>query len=467
LKSYERVAPEDWEEDRSASDMSLELQEPTQVTQEPRRSLWVRVLVLAFAGFVVLLRCIRPKDAAFDFLSETVIVTPFDKSQATAKSSVTLPELTGDYTWLGNHTALAAPPKFDWLPTQKLPGFSDWYENANGTAPVHYDPRKDPIHVSNLENQVLEPIRKAIETGNVNIKHVLILKLESTRADVFPLRKESFFGDIISDSYSGHIPPEVEERLANLTPTAERLTATASGFNGNDAVPNPYGGLHATNAYTADTFTLKSILATVCGVAPLVVDFNKEYLYHIYQPCMPQILDVLNAQANKTKTNKTENIKADDYTTWPWRSTWMQSITDDYDNQDLLIPAMGFKDKVTDLNISADIAGNGGEGPEKYNFWGYPERELGDYFRDAINNAEKKKERLFISHLTGITHHPWDTPDHEYEEMMSYGLWGKGKKVNRYLNTLGVADEWLGLLLDILEETGAANETLVVMAGDQ
>lgn len=461
LKSYEQVAPEDWEEDRSASNLSLELQEPPRVTQD-RHSLWMRVLVIAAAVFVILLRCIRPSNTAYSFLSETVIVTPFQKDQSSTQSSVILPELTGDYAWLGNHTALAAPPKFDWLPAQKLPGFSDWYENANGTARVHYNPKKDPIHISNLDNKVLEPIREALKSGNVNIKHVLLLKLESTRADVFPLRKESFFGDIITDSYGGHIPAEVEERLAKLTPTAERLMATASGFDGNDTVPNPYGGLHATNAYTADTFTLKSILATVCGVAPLVVDFNKEYLYHIYQPCMPHILEALNSQTNKTK-----HPKLDDYKSWTWKSTWMQSITDDYDNQDLLTPAMGFKQKVTDLTIDADYEKSGREKPEKYNFWGYPERELGSYFRDAINNAEKNKERLFISHLTGITHHPWDTPDHQYEEMMNEGWWGKGKKVNRYLNTLGVADKWLAQLLDVLEETGAANETLVVMAGDQ
>jgi hypothetical protein len=441
----------------------MELQEQGQVTSEPRRSLWVRVLVFGFAGFVLLLRCIRPTDAAYSFLSDTIIVTPFDKSQGSLKSSVTLPaELTGDYSWLWNHTALAATPKFDWLPAQNLPGFSDWYENANGTAPVHYDPSKDPIHISNLENEVLEPIRKAIETGNVNIKHVLVLKLESTRADVFPLRKESWFGDVIKDSYGGVIPSEVEGRLANLTKTAERLTNIASGFNGNKNVPSPYGGLYASDAYTADTFTLKSILATVCGVSPLVVDFNKEYLYHIYQPCMPHILEALNAQANRT-----QNFKADDYTTWPWRSTWMQSITDDYDNQDLLTPAIGFKHKLTDVNITDDYEKSGREMPEKYNFWGYPERELADYFRRAINDATTNKERLFISHLTGITHHPWDTPGHEYEELMSHGWAGKGNKVNRYLNTLGVADDWLAQLLEVLEETGAAKETLVVMTGDQ
>lgn len=145
----------------------------------------------------------------------------------------------------------------------------------------------------------------------------------------------------------------------------------------------------------------------------------------------------------------------------------MQSITDDYDNQDLLTPALGFKHKVTDINISEDRAKQGGLQPVKYNFWGYPETELGDYYRNAIKSAEKRKERLFISHLTGITHHPWDTPNHKYEELISHGWLGKKNKVNRYLNTLGVADKWLAELLDILEETGVANETLVVMVGDQ
>ncbi|CAG7922239.1 unnamed protein product [Penicillium olsonii] len=477
LKSYEQVAPEDWD-DRSASNVSLELQDPTAPPQQ-RQSLLVRILVWGLAASVLLLWCLRPANTAYSFLSETVIVTPFDRNHETEKASIILPELTGDYSWLGNHTALAATPKFDWLPAQKIPGFSDWYENANGTKPVHYDPKQDPIHISNLDNDVLEPLRKALDTGKVNIKHVLLLKLESTRADVFPLRKESFFGDVISKSYDDKIPAEVEERLADLTPTAERLMNMASGFNGNDTVPNPYGGFHTTNAYTADTFTLKSILATVCGVAPLVVDFNQEYLYHIYQPCMPHILNALNGQINQTvsysnttSSNQTEsmgntnNTKSDDYTTWPWRSTWMQSITDDYDNQDLLTPALGFGDIVTDVTLEKNWKKSGQTGPKKYNFWGYPERELGDYFRDAINNAEKNQERLFISHLTGITHHPWDTPDGTYKEMMSHGWWGKGKKVNRYLNTLGVADKWLAQLLDILEETGAADETLVVMAGD-
>ncbi|KAF3019116.1 hypothetical protein E8E15_005123 [Penicillium rubens] len=460
LKSYERVAPEDWDENRNGLDLDPQTMEaaPKNIAKESRRSCWTRAFVFTFTSLVVILCCIRPSNAAYSFLSETAIITPFAKDRSRTSSPFDLLGLTGDYSWLGNHTALAAPPKFDWLPRDKLAGFSDWYENANHTARVHYNPAHDPLHISNLENEVLESLREPLQSGSVNIKHVLLLKLESTRADVFPLRKESYFGDVIRETFkNGHLPVEVEERLANLTPTAERLTATSSGFNGNTNVANPYGGFHATNAYTGGTFTLKSIVATVCGIAPLVVDFNREYLHHIYQPCMPHILEALNSQA-RTKT--------EDYTSWPWRSTWMQSVTDEYDNQDHLTPALGFKHKVTDINIAEDRAKQGGPQPHKFNFWGYPETELADYYRNAINSAEKRKERLFISHLTGITHQPWDTPNHKYEEMISHGWVGRTNKVNHYLNTLGVADKWLAELLNILEETGVANETLVVMVGD-
>ncbi|KAJ5559068.1 hypothetical protein N7535_009067 [Penicillium sp. DV-2018c] len=462
LKSYEQVAPEDWEEDRNASNTSLGVEEPGQITQETRRSIWLQALVFGCATFLVILRCVRPTNASYSFLSATVIITPFDKNQPQTRTSVRLPKLPGDYSWLGNNTALAAPPVFDWLPQEKLAGFTDWYEYANHTTRVHYDPTHDPLHISNLDNKILDSLRESLQSGSVNIKHVLLLKLESTRADVFPLRKESYFGDLIQKSFhNGKLPAEVEDRLANLTPTAERLTGTSSGFNGNKTV-QPYGGFHATNAYTADTFTLKSILGTTCGIDPLVVDFNREYLYHIYQPCLPHVLEALNTQINQTE-NATEK---GNYASWPWRTMWMQSITDDYDNQNLLTPAMGFQDVVTDLNITRDREKAGGPMPDKYNFWGYAEKELSSYYRKAIEAAEEKKERLFISHLTGMTHHPWDTLHQEYEELISYGWLGKNKKVNRYLNTLGVVDKWLAELLNVLEETGVANETLVVMVGD-
>lgn len=461
-KSYAQVAHQDWDEESSESESMLGLHGPDKPlhNSRPRSSLAVRILVFLAAGLVLLLRCVRPSDTAYSFLSQTVIVSPFEKPPTHKQtSSVDLPELDGDYSWLYNHTALAAPSSLKWLPPKELAGFRDWYEKSDEHA-VHYDPAQDPLRISNLDRDIIEPLRNALNNGDVKIKHVFLLKLESTRDDVFPLRKESHLGELINKSYSGRIPDDVEERLANLTRNAERLTGTPSGFDHYNV--EPYGGLHMTNAYTADTFTLKSILASTCGIAPLVVDFNREYLYHMYEPCMPQILSALGSLSNDSRS-----VESDDFTTWPWHSTFMQSIDDNYDNQDLLIPAMGFQDKITDKKITKDWAKKGGTPPDKFNFWGYPEHELRHYILKALKHAEKHHERLFLTHLTGQTHHPWDMPkDQDYEELISSSIFNHNGNINRYLNTIGVADRWLGEILEVLEEAGVADETLVVMVGD-
>ncbi|OQE27729.1 hypothetical protein PENSTE_c004G03891 [Penicillium steckii] len=466
-KNYQHVADHDWDEENGESEAMLGLEDPMKPMPRPsapstrsKPALLLRIIVGSIFLFVFLLRLVRPSETAYTFLSQTVIITPFEKIERNQTSTVDVPELEGDWSWLFNHTALGEPRKLDWLPEKKLPGFRDWYKGHKDQEHLHYDPAKDPLKLSNLENDVLAPLREALK-GDVKIKHVFLLKLESTRADVFPLRKESYLGGLIQDSYGGDIPEEVEERLANLTRNAERYTNVPSGFNGQDKV-EPYGGMYMSNAYTGDTFTLKSILASVCGIAPLVVDFNREYLHHIYEPCLPQVLNALNHI-----NNGTNETKSDDFTTWPFHSTFMQSITDDYDNQDQLIPAIGFKDKVTDLKITEDYKTKNTTAPEKYNFWGYPEHELRAYFLKALQHAEKKHERLFVTHLTGQTHHPWDMPvGDEYEDYIHSSMFNHNGRINRYFNTLGVADKWLGEVAEVLEEAGVADETLVVMVGD-
>jgi hypothetical protein len=372
-KTYERVAYDDWDEENGESEAMLGLDDPTkplpplpESSQKRKPGLLLRIIVGVAFLTLIALRIARPSENAYTFLSQTVIITPFERIERNQTSTVDVPELPGDWSWLFNHTALGEPPKFDWLPEKKLKGgFRDWYTDKHGKKHLHYDPAKDPLKISNLDNEILEPLREALK-GDVKIKHVFLLKLESTRADVFPLRKESYLGELIQKSYGGEIPEEVEERLANLTRNAQRYTNTPSGFNGQDTV-NPYGGMYMRNAYTGDTFTLKSITASVCGVAPLVADFNREYLNHIYEPCLPQVLTALNHIDNHTHHNQT----TDDFRTWPWHSTFMQSITDDYDNQDKLIPVLGFKDKITDVKITEDYEHSNKTTPEKYNFWGY------------------------------------------------------------------------------------------------
>ncbi|KAJ5898706.1 hypothetical protein N7504_008994 [Penicillium tannophilum] len=465
---YEPVALSDYdEEDKIISNSAPLLDEQSQDAQSINMEQWGHgrafktaiktALIIVVTLYILILRCFRPANESYGFLSQTIFLSPFSGVDSQTK----LAGITEERELHGKLTALTTPPKFDWFPEGNWPGFRDWELSADGEFEhKHYNSTEDPIHISNLDLDVLEPLRAVLKSKDFKIKHVLVFKMESTRFDVFPLRKGTYMHDRILDSYEDRkIPEDVQKRLDNLTETAERLTGTESGFRENGTV-KPYGGIYATNSYTAGTFTLKSIEGTTCGLSPLVMDFNHEYEHHIYQPCMPHILDVLSASTNDSTSA--------DFTNWPWRPRFMQSITDSYDHQDRLTPALGFKPEniLTVESIDKEHLNDTSFHGEKFNFWGYPDHDLASYFRDAITQAEENHERLFIEHLTGLTHHPWDTPGKNYSELISSSWGGNNEDVNKYLNTIGINDKWFGTVLDILEETGVANETLVIMTGD-
>ena len=470
---YEQIALHDDDDDKSDNDSVL-LMDPPRDTAAPgpkqnqkRRSFLGRATVILATLVVLLLDCIRPRDQAYSVLSRTLPLAPFTyPTQHPIFDGIEY--LPGDFSWLGNRTALDVPPVFDWLPVDEpLAGFGDWYsfrlENGNERVPkdqppVHYNPAKDPLHIPNLHNDILEPLREPLRRGDVKIKHIILLKLESNRHDIFPLQADSYFMHRIRESHGGSLPKEVEERLAHLTPNAERLSGIDTGFGGdNQARPKPRGGITARNAYTSGTFTLKSIAGTTCGLNPLTVEMNREWLYDIYQPCMPHIFEALSRQPNVTS-------ETDDWTAWPWHTMWMQSVSGTYDYLTHLMPALGFQEQMTKESI--DEAG-GEWAPDQSQVVGdrgYMDKVLKNYFRDVVISAEKNHTRLFLSHLTGATHLPWSLPGHEQEDLIG----GTGLDfINRYLNSLVYQDEWLTDILEILQEAGVVDDTLFVVVGDQ
>lgn len=86
-----------------------------------------------------------------------------------------------------------------------------------------------------------------------------------------------------------------------------------------------------------------------------------------------------------------------------------------------------------------------------------------------VKNTIDKKERLFLSHFTSTTHHPWGTPAeyHEEQYFAEDGLMAKHEDMNSYLNAVRYVDTWLGDLMKVFDEAGIANETLIVFVGDQ
>ncbi|KAJ5576896.1 hypothetical protein N7535_003822 [Penicillium sp. DV-2018c] len=465
---YEQIAIDDYDGDDSDSVALLDA--PGTLPEQKQKSspsLVKRVIVLVSTLLYLFLRGIRPSDMLYSFLSASLPLAPFAGIFSPAPQGVlaSLPGLPGDFSWLEGRTALDTFPKFEWLAEGGSPdAFPDWspflFEHLNGTADkeyLHYNPAKDPLHIPNLQNDLLNSIREVLHKGDVKIKHVILVKLESNRQDVFPFRSDSYIMKHIKESFDGNIPDEVMEKLGNLTPTAERLTGFSTGFESKTPRPKPYGGISAKKAYTSGTYTMKSITGTMCGVNPIAAQKNHEYSHDIYQPCLPRIFEALNHQANIS-------TESEDWKNWPWHAKWMQSHYGTYDHQELLTPHMGFKDITTKESINEDGAKYIPEEPEEEKKWGHPDKTLKLYIRDAFEEAKKNNNRLFIAHLTHNTHTPYFKPG-EYDQLFGNDL-GWNEKINRYLNTIRYQDEWLADLLNLIEEAGVADETLLVMAGD-
>ena len=426
---------------------------------------WLKLCLYLLSGALMLaqliLFVIRPSDSAMAFMSWTSALVPFVDFSASSPSLGSLLPLYRNgigRTW-DNFTALDEPVQLSWLPQGKpLHGFEDWY-HANDK---HYNAASDPQKISNLEDDLLPELRGKL--AGVPIRNVVLVVLESTRKDVFPIKKEGLIWDTLARSFENNsLPEKAQKRLASLTPTANFITGDYDdGFEHPSDKKKRRGGISATNAHTVGTYTLKSIVGTMCGLSPLVADFNLEYLHHIYQPCLPDILEAFNV------LDPAESKAKGDFTTYKWNSSFFQSVTMSYDKQNVLTTDMGFDaDRIISKEYLRSSRARFGVAPQAdINYFGMPEAPLEAYIRDAFTAANANNERVFLTHLTSSSHHPFSFPDSKDYGYVSLSEDKSLQDLSHFTNGIGYADRWLGKILDILDDEDVANETLVVFVGD-
>ncbi|KAJ5675639.1 hypothetical protein N7462_008536 [Penicillium macrosclerotiorum] len=347
----------------------------------------------------------------------------------------------------------------------------------------YYSPINDPLRITNLDQKLIEPLTQALKDHDVPITHVVLVMMESARKDIFPFKSGSHLHNEIISSYktkTADVIQQLNARLSQLTPIAEKLTGESGNFHARentsvsslweDTAGPGMGGLNVNGITTGSSLSFKSAVVNHCGVGPLPVDFMDEVKSEIYQPCLMQVLELFNQlkeKATPTTTgshpSKTNMSNIQDR---KWNSVFVQSITGLYDDQNILNENMGFKDAIYREGIGHPGAKYYHQDMEPINYFGFSEREIYPYLQDVVKDAIKKNQRLFLSHFTSTTHHPWATPkDFEDEQYFaSESLMGKHEDMNSYLNSVRYVDTWLGDMLKILDDTGIANETLVVFA---
>ncbi|CAO2648233.1 Nn.00g075000.m01.CDS01 [Neocucurbitaria sp. VM-36] len=347
-----------------------------------------------------------------------------------------------------------------------------------------YSPVCDPLKLSNLDASIMPTLQESIQSKKPKIKNILLLTLESTRKDMFPLKKGSHAYNTILSSYSStNATAELDAKLGSITDTAAFLSGESTGFETHDEsrskgswralFKDGMGGINVDGAITQAAYTLKSLLSSHCGVEPLPVDFTEETRGHIYQACLPHILESMGSAPHGEELDRKNAKKLMDNTTeghlsWDWASAMIQSVTDQFDAQDLLDEQMGFKNVIAETTISNPDSKHYPPKQPWVNYFGYPETETLDYLRDLFVDAQQQEKRVFVSHLTSSPHHPFKTPE-DWEGKTSYmnkQRWRPEDPFDGYLNTIKYQDDWVSQIFQMLHDIGALNETLVVMTGD-
>ena len=144
---------------------------------------------------------------------------------------------------------------------------------------------------------------------------------------------------------------KTNSKLAQLTPIAEMLTGEASGFSGtkntssglwNDTAEPGMGGINVQGVLTGSSLSFKSAVTNYCGVGPLPVNFMEEVHGEIYQPCIMQIFNLF----NQLKKDSIAGYWSHGKEHRNWHSVFLQSITGQYDDQDVLNEMMGFDQSI-------------------------------------------------------------------------------------------------------------------------
>jgi hypothetical protein len=388
------------------------------------------------------------------------------------------------------------PPK--WLPNPIPSGFLKWdpkrykdkldkKDGPSETCPNtlqdrgFYNPVNDPMRITNLDQEILAPIQEALSNSSVKIRHVALILMESMREELFPLQQGSDIHRIIMESHEEKLRDEINGRLALMTPNFEKITGKPGNYayaNGttypqpdspvwNDKTKPGFGGVNVVGGLTSSSVSTKSLAAAHCGAWPMAVNMFEEAELESYQPCIPQILELF----NKVKTNKTargwfglggnQHAKFHEY---QWKPGFFQAVTDSYDRQDKFDAKIGFDFKVTKPKLDEEARGN--PKMEEINYFGYPETDLKEHIKKFINDGLTENKRLFMSHFTSTTHHPWGVPKWYDTQKFMGNQGGRHQDFDKYLNTIAFTDRWLGELMQMFEDTGIAEETLVVFVGD-
>ncbi|KAJ3319755.1 hypothetical protein HDV06_005956 [Boothiomyces sp. JEL0866] len=265
----------------------------------------------------------------------------------------------------------------------------------------------------NLKNVEVADFGFLNRSENSEIRNILWFNFESARADIYPFDYNSSLAERLTD----------EARQAkNITPFMDKFVEECAVVS---------------EASTASTYTIKSIMAMQCSMYPYPSDFVSEDGRNYYKTCLPERL----------KTSGFDTVFME-----PSETAW--------ERFDKVLNKTGLSVYAKE-EIDKEFKG---EVPyEKINYFGYTDQVMLDRMFYWIDKRAASNTPFYLTSLTNTNHHPWTTPkEWEKKEFAK----ADSHQTNDYFNTVAYSDSMIQEVVEFLKERGLSKNTLLVLNGD-
>ncbi|KAI8895517.1 alkaline-phosphatase-like protein [Globomyces pollinis-pini] len=272
----------------------------------------------------------------------------------------------------------------------------------------------NPLFIQPQTHQINQDFDFLRRSKNSNIKNIVWIFIESARSDVWPMDYNSKFADWV---------------LTREAKAARNITPFFSEFHKDT--------FRLESATAAASYTIKAVLAGLCSISPLPIDFAMEHKYDYYKTCLPELL-------------KTHGFDAKMY----------QTATLEFDHLGSVFEKTGFTCFGRE-NVDAGELSEFDEKPEEVNYFGYQDEILLPEIRRYVDDKVKSQTPYFLSVISNVNHHPFGTPSSWEKLNLS-----EDKEYNDILNSIAYVDRYFSKLMSDLKERDPNNETLYVISGD-
>ena len=269
------------------------------------------------------------------------------------------------------------------------------------------------------------------------IRNVVIINLESVRADVLP--------------FSPKFVEAIGSKMVDENLTSQDITPFWNSLRPNSLIMS--------DTSTISSYTLKSLLSTFCGMYPLNVNFMEESRQdrYFYQQCLPQLVrEAFVAPKEHSSSRRWWWPRSLSVQDSRFRSAFFQASEDTFDYQAEEFNKMGW-----DRTFYTPDVRQFSPEAQKMGWFGVGDNDLLPLFWHWVDSTLGDKKQLLAGILTASTHFPFELPEsEEYRDYVTNDI------VNRYLNSIRLTDLFLRDIMEGFKERGVFNETMFVMLGD-